>query len=103
MGLAGRGVSVFMLAAMGRPKQVARILLVEDDESFSMLVRAYLRAMAADDKPPLATLPHYSGLPKLDWVDTLAAARERLAALRLPDASLDVKYLLTEGVPKAQL
>jgi PAS domain S-box-containing protein len=85
-----------MLAAMGRPKQVARILLVEDDESFSMLVRAYLRAMAADDRPPLATLPHYSGVPNLDWVDTLAAARERLAArhydlilldLHLPDSN----------------
>jgi diguanylate cyclase (GGDEF)-like protein/PAS domain S-box-containing protein len=81
---------------MGRSKQVARILLVEDDESFSMLVRAYLRAMAADDKPPLATLPLYSGVPKLDWVDTLAAARERLAArhydlilldLHLPDSA----------------
>src|SRR5207302_1383574 len=96
LGLAGGGARLFMLAAMGRPKQVARILLVEDDESFSVLVRAYLRAMAADDKPPLATLPYYSSVPKLDAVGTLAAAREQLAArhydlllldLHLPDSS----------------
>ena len=79
---------------MGGPKRIARILLVEDDESFSMLVRAYLRAMEVDDKPPLATL-HHSGVPELDWVDSVAAARERLAArhydlilldLNLPDS-----------------
>src|SRR5438105_8514883 len=96
LGLAGGGARLFMLAAMGRPKHVARILLVEDDESFSVLVRAYLRAMAADDKPPLATLPYYSSVPKLDAVGTLAAAREQLAArhydlllldLHLPDSS----------------
>jgi len=87
-----------MLAAMGRPKQVARILLVEDDESFSMLVRAYLRAMAADDKPPLATLPHYSGVPKLDWVATLAAARERLAARHYDLILLDLHLPDSKGI-----
>ena len=80
---------------MGRPNQVARILLVEDDESFSMLVRAYLRAMEVDDKPPFAAL-HHPGVPELDCVETVAAARERLAAahydlvlldLHLPDSN----------------
>jgi len=81
---------------MGREKQAARILLVEDDESFTVLVRAYLRAMAADGSPPLATLPQYTGMPTLDAVGTLAAARERLIAqhydlvlldLHLPDSA----------------
>ena len=83
---------------MGRPTQVARILLVEDDESFSVLVRAYLRAMAADEKPPLATLPHYTGVPKLDWVDTLAAARERLAARHYDLVLLDLHLPDSKGI-----
>jgi diguanylate cyclase (GGDEF)-like protein/PAS domain S-box-containing protein len=81
---------------MGREKHLARILLVEDDESFSQLVRAYLRRMASDENAPLATLSRYGGVPKLDWVATLAHAREHLAEhhydlvlldLHLPDSS----------------
>ena len=94
-------------ARMGREQHLARILLVEDDEAFSQLVRAYLRAMAADDNPPLSTLTRYAGMPKLDWVSSLAAARERLAArhydlvlldLHLPDsAGLDTLRALRSG------
>jgi diguanylate cyclase (GGDEF)-like protein/PAS domain S-box-containing protein len=98
LGLGGGVARLFMLAAMGRPTQVGRILLVEDDESFSILVRAYLRAMAADDKPPLATLPHHSGVPKLDWVDTLAAARGRLAERHYDLILLDLHLPDSQGI-----
>src|ERR671934_2593141 len=98
LGLDDGGAWLFILAVMGRPKHVARILLVEDDESFSVLVRAYLRAMAADDKLPLATLPQHSGVPKLDAVSTLAAARERLAARHYDLILLDLHLPDSKGI-----
>ena len=82
---------------MGRPNQVARILLVEDDESFSMLVRAYLRAMELDDQPPFAAL-HHPGVPELDCVETVAAARERLAALHYDLVLLDLHLPDSSGL-----
>jgi diguanylate cyclase (GGDEF)-like protein len=78
-----------MLAAMtgesttrGPGGQSARILIVEGDESFAALLRAYLRTLGPDStlSGPLATLTHLSGVPKLEVATTLAAARERLAA-----------------------
>ena len=50
---------------------------------------------------PTTAFGEFGALPP-DGEDA-EAARERLAALRLPDASLDVKYLLTEGVPATQI
>ena len=83
---------------MGRDTHVARILLVEDDESFSMLVRAYLRAMAIDNHPPVATLSRYAGVPKLDWVASLAAARERLSARHYDLVLLDLNLPDSRGL-----
>ena len=84
---------------MDRPRIVAgsaRILLVEDDESFAALLKAYLRTMALDaSSSPVATTTQHSGVPKLDAVGTLAAAKEQLskrhydliiADLNLPDS-----------------
>jgi diguanylate cyclase (GGDEF)-like protein len=92
-----------MLAAMtgestrGPAGQSARILLVEGDESFAALLRAYLRTLGPDTTltGPLSTLTHLSGVPRFEVATTLAAARERLAArqfdliiadLNLPDS-----------------
>jgi diguanylate cyclase (GGDEF)-like protein/PAS domain S-box-containing protein len=83
---------------MGRHTHVARILLVEDDESFSMLVRAYLRAMAIDNHPPIATVSRYAGVPKLDWVASLAAARERLSARHYDLVLLDLNLPDSRGL-----
>ena len=90
-------------------RRPARILLVEDDESFAALVRAHLRSMGLDSRADsaLATVTHHSGAPKLDTATSLAAARERLANreydliiadLNLPDSSgLETLKALTES------
>lgn len=85
------------IAAHTPARQAARILLLEDDESFAALLRAFLRTMSWDvSTSPVSTTTHLSGTPSLDVVGTLAAALERLAArhydliiadLNLPDSS----------------
>ena len=89
-----------MLAAMtgestrGAAGQSARILLAEGDETFTALLRAYLRTLGPDTTLS-GTLTHLSGVPTLEVATTLAAALERLAArqfdlviaeLNLPDS-----------------
>ena len=90
----------YILAVMLSPiarAQSARILLLEDDESFALLVNAHLRTLALDaGSSPFATSAQFAGVPKLDAATTLEQALEHLAArhydliiadLNLPDSS----------------
>lgn len=84
--------------AIRQPKrQSVRILLLEDDESFSALVHLHIRSMAiGESASPVATVSHYSGTPKLVSVATLKEALAELASrhfdliiadLNVPDSS----------------
>ena len=80
--------------------QSARILLVEGDESFAALLRAYLRTLGPDStlSGPLSTLTHLSGIPRLDVATTLAAARERLAARQFDLVIADLNLADSKGL-----
>jgi diguanylate cyclase (GGDEF)-like protein len=80
--------------------QSARILLVEGDETFAALLRAYLRTQGPDStlSGPFGTLTHLSGVPKLEVATTLAAARERLAARQYDLVIADLNLADSRGL-----